>query len=171
MISFRNNIVLVLLLVSLSVSGQEYKKQVGIRLGVTSGIAGKVIKDNRTAIEGSLGFRTGGIQMYMLLESYHPMVVTDRARWMIYFGGGAHIGYINGYEKVKRWSNTYGYYWDEFHIAGPVLGLDAVFGSDIVFEKVPIVLSLEFKPFIEAQAFQRVKVNFWDFGFGIAYRF
>jgi len=171
MFSLRNNIVLVLLLVSLSVSSQEYKKQIGIRLGVTSGIAGKVIKDNRTAIEGSLGFRTGGLQMYMLLESYRPMVVTDRVRWMIYFGGGAHIGYINGYEKVKRWSNTYGYYWDEFHIAGPVLGLDAVFGSDITFEKVPIVLSVEFKPFIEAQAFQRVKVNFWDFGFGIAYRF
>jgi len=165
------NVVLILLLFSLGLTAQEYQKQVGVRLGVTSGISGKVIKDNRTAIEGSLGFRTGGVQMYVLLESYHSLLITNKIQWMIYFGGGAHMGYINGYERVKRWSNTYGYYWDEFHIAGPVLGLDAVFGSDITFEKVPVVLSLEFKPFIEAQAFQRVKVNFWDFGLGVAYRF
>ena len=171
MFSRRNYIALVLLLASLSITAQEYNKQVGIRLGVTSGIAGKVIKDNRTAIEGSLGFRAGGVQMYMLLESYHPLKITNQVRWMVYFGGGAHIGYINGYERVRRWSNSYGYYWDEFYISGAVLGMDAVFGSDITFAKVPVVLSLEFKPFVEAQAFQRVKVNFWDFGFGIAYRF
>lgn len=156
---------------SFVIFAQEYDKQVGIRLGVTSGISGKVIKDDRTAIEGALGFRDGGIQIYGLLESYHPIIKTNTAHWMWYFGGGGHLGYINGYNKVRRWSNTAGYYYEEQRVSGMVIGLDAVFGTDYTFHKAPITLSIEFKPYIELQSFSQVKVNFWDFGFGIAYRF
>ena len=163
-------LIIVLLLFS-SVFGQVYEKQIGMRLGVTSGISGKVIKDDRTAIEGTLGFRDGGIQLFALLESYHPIIKTNTVHWMLYYGGGGHVGYIDGYNKVRRWSNTAGYYWEEQRIAGPVIGIDAVFGTDYTFHKVPITLSIEFKPFIELQSFQKVKVYFWDFGFGIAYRF
>ncbi len=164
-------LLLFVILLSLGLSAQVYEKQVGIRLGVTSGFSGKVIKDDRTAIEGSLGFRNGGIQLYGLLESYHPLIQTRKAHWMIYFGGGGHVGYINGYDKTRRWSNTSGYYWEEYRVSGPVIGIDGVFGTDYTFYKVPITLSVEFKPFLELQTFQTLKVNFWDFGFGIAYRF
>lgn len=167
----KTKIFLFLLLFTTVVIGQDYDKQVGLRLGVTSGISGKVIKSDRTAIEGVLGFRDGGIQIYGLLESYHPIIKTNSTHWMWYFGGGGHLGYINGYNKVRRWSNSSGYYYEEERISGMVIGLDAVFGTDYTFNKVPITLSLEFKPYIELQAFRQVKVNFWDFGFGIAYRF
>ena len=159
------------LLFSLTAFTQIYDKQIGLRMGVTSGLSGKVIKNDRTAIEGSLGFRDGGIQLIGLLEAYHPIIKTNSVHWMFYYGGGGHVGYIDGYNKVRRWSNTAGYFWEEQRIAGPVLGIDAVFGTDYTFHKVPITLSIEFKPFIELQAFQHFKVNFWDFGFGIAYRF
>lgn len=162
---------LITLLFSTVMFAQVYEKQIGIRLGVTSGISGKIIKDDRTAIEGTLGFRDGGIQLVVLLESYHPIIKTNTVHWMFYYGGGGHVGYINGYNKVRRWSNTAGYYWEEVWIAGPVIALDAVFGTDYTFNKVPITLSLEFKPYLELQAFQKVQVNFWDFAFGIAYRF
>ena len=158
-------------LFSTAMFAQVYEKQIGIRLGVTSGISGKVIKDNRTAIEGTLGFRDGGIQLIGLLEAYQPLIKTNTVHWMLYYGGGGHVGYIDGYNKVRRWSNSAGYYWEEQRIAGPVIGIDAVFGTDYTFHKVPITLSIEFKPFLELQAFQKLKVNFWDFGFGIAYRF
>jgi hypothetical protein len=162
---------LAFLVISSAAFTQSYDKQVGIRLGVTSGLSGKVIKDDRTAIEGALGFRDGGIQLIGLLEAYHPLIKTNTVHWMLYYGGGGHVGYIDGYNKVRRWSNTAGYYWEEQRIAGPVIGIDAVFGTDYTFHKVPITLSIEFKPFVELQAFQHFKVNFWDFGFGIAYRF
>ena len=164
-------IFLLVILFSSAAFAQMYEKQIGIRLGVTSGISGKVIKDDRTAIEGVLGFRDGGIQLIVLLEAYQPLIKTNTVHWMLYYGGGGHVGYINGYNKVRRWSNTAGYYWEEQRISGPVLGIDAVFGTDYTFHKVPITLSIEFKPFLELQAFQKLKVNFWDFGFGIAYRF
>lgn len=150
---------------------QVYEKQVGLRLGVTSGITGKIIKNDRTAIEGILGFRDGGMQIYGLVESYHPLIKTNTTHWMIYFGGGAHMGYVNGYSKERRWSNTAGYYYDEIRVAGMVLGLDGVIGTDYTFNKVPITLSLEFKPYFELQDFWNFDVNFWDVGFGIKYSF
>ena len=165
------SIFLLLFMGTSALFAQVYEKQIGIRFGVTSALSGKVIKDDRTAIEGGLGFRDGGIQLIGLLEAYHPLIKTNTVHWMLYYGGGGHVGYIDGYNKVRRWSNTAGYYWEEQRIAGPVLGIDAVFGTDYTFHKVPITVSVEFKPFMELQNFKKLKVNFWDFGFGVAYRF
>ena len=164
-------IILIILSLSTSSFAQMYEKQVGLRLGVTSGISGKIIKNDRTAIEGILGFRDGGIQMYGLVESYHPLIKTNKTHWMIYFGGGAHMGYVNGYMKERRWSNTAGYYYEEIKVVGMVLGLDGIIGTDYTFNKVPITLTLEFKPYLELQDFWNFKVNFWDVGFGIKYSF
>jgi len=59
-------IILFSLIANITVA-QVYEKQLGLRLGVTSGLSAKVIKDNRTAIEGVFGFRDGGIQIYVYL--------------------------------------------------------------------------------------------------------
>jgi len=154
-----------------TVFSQIYEKQVGILMGVTSGITGKVIKEDRVAIAGIFGFRNGGVQIYGLLESYHPIIKTNTQRWMMYFGGGGHIGYIDGYNRVRRWSNTSGYYWEEQRTSGAVIGIDGVVGTEYTFNKVPITISLQFKPFLELQSFQKFKVGFWDVGFGITYSF
>lgn len=166
-------VALTILFIAFSITGfsQVFEKQVGLRLGVTPGITGKIIKNDKTAIEGVLGFREGGLQLYGLVESYHPIIKTNTQRWMMYFGGGGHIGYINGYNRVRRWSNTSGYYYEEQRIAGMVIGLDGVIGTEYTFPKVPITLSIEFKPFFEFQDFRNFYVNFWDFGFGIKYSF
>jgi hypothetical protein len=52
-----------------------------------------------------------------------------------------------------------------------VLGMDGVIGSEYTFSKVPVTLSVEFKPYVEWQNFNRFVANFWDFGFGIKYSF
>ncbi|MCF6342411.1 MAG: hypothetical protein L3J31_06355 [Bacteroidales bacterium] len=67
-------ILLIAFLFASGLSAQVYEKQLGIRMGLTSGISGKVIKDDRTAIEGALGFRKGGIQLIGLVEAYHPLI-------------------------------------------------------------------------------------------------
>lgn len=136
-----------------------------------SGITGKVIKDRKTAIEGTLGFRKGGVQLYTLLEAYKMLDKNTNQNWFMYFGGGAHVGFINGYNRVRRWSNTTGYYWDEERVSGPVFGLDAVMGVEYNFPVLPIVLFFEIKPMAELQSFNRVRINFWDTGIGIVYRF
>ena len=167
----KSALILIILSIAITAHSQFYEKQIGLRLGVTPGISGKIIKNDRTALEGILGFRNGGIQLYGLVESYHKLIKTNKHRWMMYFGGGGHLGYINGYTRVKRWSNTSGYYYEEQRIAGMVIGLDGIVGTEYTFPKVPITLSIEFKPFVELQDFRRFYVNFWDFGFGIKYSF
>ncbi len=164
-------ITLVFSLFGFSLMSQGFTRQLGVRTGVTSGIGGKVIKDDKVAIDGLFGFRQGGMQLVVLLESYKPMIPARGQEWRIYFGGGGHVGWINGYNRMRRWSNSTGYYWEEQRVVGPVLGLDGIFGVEYNFIKNPLVLFAEFKPFVELQSFKHVKVNFYDFGVGIRYKF
>jgi len=149
---------------------QVFERQLGMRLGVMSGITGKVILDRKTAIHGTLGFRKGGVQLYTLLEVYKLLDKSTNQNWYLYFGGGAHVGYINGYNRVRRWSNSTGYYWEEQRASGPVFGLDAVMGVEYNIPALPLVLFCEFKPMVELQNFNRFKANFWDTAIGIVYR-
>lgn len=158
------------LLIGFSAVSQEFSREIGLRTGYASGLSGKVIKDNKVALEGLLGFRQGGLQMVLLVESYHPLIPARAEEWKIYFGGGGHVGWVNGYNRVRRWSNSTGYYFEEQRIAGPVVGLDGVFGTEYNFLRAPIVIFAEFKPFVELQSFKKVKVNFWDFGIGIRFK-
>ena len=164
-------LIILFLTTALFVNSQTYEKQVGFRLGVTFGITGKIIKNDWAAIEGILGFRQGGLQFYGLVESYHPIIKTNTQRWMMYFGGGGHLGYLNGYNRTRRWSNTSGYYYEEERIVEAVFGIDGVIGSEYTFKNTPLTISVEFKPYVELQDFRKFKVNFWDFGFGIKYSF
>ncbi len=163
--------VILILAFGISAQSQIYERQFGVRLGVMSGITGKVIKDKKTAIEGTLGFRKGGVQLYTLIEAYKMLDKNTNQDWYLYFGGGAHVGYINGYNKVRRWSNSTGYYWEEERASGPVIGIDAVMGVEYNFPVIPLALFFEIKPLVELQSFNKIRSNFYDTGFGIVYRF
>ena len=168
-----NRILSLLLLIAfeLSAHAQVFERQFGARIGTMSGITGKVILNKTTAIEGTLGFRKGGLQLYTLLESYKALDKKTHNNWFLYFGGGAHVGYVNGYNKIRRWSNTSGYYWDEERTSGPVIGLDAVIGFEYNLPDTPLTMFLELKPLIELQSFNKVRTFFYDVGVGIVYRF
>lgn len=149
---------------------QSFERQLGVRLGPMSGITGKVVMNKKTAIQGTLGFRKGGVQLYTLLEVYKGLDKNTTQNWFFYFGGGAHIGYINGYNRIRRWSNTSGYYWEEERAVGPVIGLDAIVGVEYNIPLVPLTIFFEFKPMVELQNFDKIRPNFWDTGIGIVYR-
>ena len=164
-------IIVVVIIFGLSSQSQVFERQLGVRLGTMSGITGKVIMNKKTAIEGALGFRKGGIQLYTLLESYKVLDKNTNQNWYMYFGGGAHVGYVNGYNRIRRWSNTAGYYWEEEHTSGSVIGLDAVMGVEYNIPNVPLVLFVQIKPLVELQSFNKVRAFFYDAGVGIVYRF
>ncbi len=163
--------IILLCIIGFSSQSQSFERQIGLRLGVMSGITGKVIKDKNTAIEGTLGFRKGGVQLYTLLEAYKVLDGNTNQSWFLYFGGGAHLGFVNGYNRVRRWSNSTGYYWEEERTAGPVIGLDAIMGIEYNFKALPIALFFEIKPLVELQSFNKIRTNFYDSGLGIVYRF
>lgn len=164
-------IILSLLILFASFAGaQSFERQLGVRLGTTPGINAKVVLNKKTAIQGILGFRKGGVQLYTLLEAYKLLDKNRNRAWYMYFGGGGHIGYINGYNRIRRWSNTSGYYWEEERASGPVFGIDAIMGVEYNLPVVPLSLFVEFKPMVEFQSFNKVRTNFWDSAIGIVYR-
>lgn len=160
-----------MLMFSMSMYGQFFEQRVGLRMGYTSGISGKIIKDRKIALEGMLGFRNGGIQVYGLLESQKPLIDDGIHDLQLFMGGGAHVGYVNGIEKYRSYNSPSGVHYYEELIAGPVVGLDVIFGTEYTFIKVPLTVAIDFKPFVELQSFRRVKVNFYDIAFSIRYTF
>ncbi|PLX12835.1 MAG: hypothetical protein C0598_05260 [Marinilabiliales bacterium] len=148
-----------------------YEQRLGIRMGYTSGITGKIIKDRRVALEGMLGFRKGGMQIYGLIERQKPLIVDGIHDFQIYFGGGAHLGYVNGIDRYRSYNSPNGVVYYEERVVGPVIGLDGIFGVEYTLLKVPITFTASFKPFFELQSFYKFKANFYDFAFVIKYTF
>lgn len=164
-------ITLIIAVITVTGYSQNYERQLGMRFGTMAGISGKVIVNKATAIQGTLGFRKGGVQLYTLLEAYKCLDKSSNQNWYLYFGGGAHIGYVNGYNRIRRWSNTNGYYSEEERAIGPVFGLDVIMGVEYNIPAIPLVVFFEVKPLVELQNFDRVRTHFWDNGIGIAYKF
>ncbi|MDD4372500.1 MAG: hypothetical protein PHG67_01145 [Bacteroidales bacterium] len=161
-------------LITFSVSGfaQSYDHQLGARFGLMSGFTAKVVKNETVALHGTLGFRTGGVQLYGLIEKYTPIFRSSKYQWYAYFGGGAHFGFVNGYNQVRRWSEYDDYKKVENQFtSGFVIGPDAVLGIEFHIPGVPLIIFSEIKPFVELQSFNRIYPHFYDFGVGLTYQF
>jgi len=151
---------------------QENQKQAGFRFGNTTGFTGRIITENNFAFEGILGFRNGGAQIYGLFEVRKPIYLNRVENMFLYFGGGAHIGFVRWNEYDQHYDPYHDYYDDNYawH-TGAAFGLDGIIGMEYAFNSAPISLAVDFKPFVELYGPFLMKVNFWDFGFHIRYNF
>jgi hypothetical protein len=77
---------------SLSLSAQNYKAAVGIRLGTEIGITGKYRIGERSTLEGMLqtSFRYPSSQFSLLYERHYPIITKGLN---MYLGIGPHIGW------------------------------------------------------------------------------
>jgi hypothetical protein len=162
-----------LTLMVLMAGAQENSKQAGFRFGNTTGFTGRIITENNFAFEGILGFRSGGAQVYGLFELRKPLYLNRLDNMFLYFGGGAHIGFVrwSEFEEYNDPYNNY-YYYDyyDWH-TGPAFGLDGMIGMEYCFNAAPISLAVDFKPFFEIYGPFLMRANFWDFGFHVRYNF
>lgn len=170
-IIYRIFMIMALALVILQVQAQENLKQAGFRFGNTTGFTGRIITENNFAFEGILGFRNGGAQIYGLFEVRKPLYLNRLENTFLYFGGGAHIGFVrwNEYDQYYDPYNPDQYYYD-WHF-GPAFGLDGIIGMEYSFSSAPISMAVDFKPFFEVYGPFLMRANFWDFGFHIRYNF
>jgi hypothetical protein len=129
---------------------------------------------SKAEAQGILGFRNGGAQIYGLFEVRKPLYLNRVENMFLYFGGGAHIGFVrwNEYDQYYGPYNNNHYYYDNYdwHF-GPAFGLDGIIGMEYSFNSAPISLAVDFKPFFEVYGPFLMRVNFWDFGFQIRYNF
>ena len=173
-ITIRIFMLMALTLLIAAADAQENKKQAGFRFGNTTGFTGRIITENNFAFEGILGFRSGGAQLYGLFEVRQPLYLNRVENMFLYFGGGAHIGFVrwNEYDEYYDPYN-HNYYYDDYYDwhTGAAFGLDGIIGMEYSFNSAPISLAADFKPFFEVYGPFLMRVNFWDFGFHVRYNF
>ena len=170
-------IVLFLITGGKQLSAQDYRTAIGIRTGVTSGFTYKSIYDRNKAVEALMTFRHDGFQLTGMAMQYTPAFEnkTDRAFW--YVGAGGHVGY-------HRWSNNsfllpvdtsssgaiiYDRVYDKPNRTSPALGFDFVMGLEYQLETMPLLIGVEYKPYIGIFGPSRVARSFVDFAFTARY--
>jgi len=169
---FRFVIILFLITIMLGqASAQEKQFQAGFRFGATTGFTGRSINSDMWALEGILGFRNGGAQLYGLLEKHTRLEFPRTDRFFLYYGGGAHIGFVGWHKYYDSDYYSHRNYWDRYTNYGVAFGIDGILGLEYRFEAVPITLGVDFKPFFEFYGPFYFRVNFWDFSGGIRYTF
>lgn len=113
---------------------QDYQTGFGLRGGWSNGITIKHFIQEDKAIEGILSSRWRGLEITGLYEIHDQAFNEDRLNW--YYGFGGHVGLYQG--DNGRWSR------DDDNFA--VLGVDGILGIEYNFRKIPINISLDWKP-------------------------
>ena len=112
---------------------QEQEASLGIRIGTSNGISCKAYLSPKNAGELILILRSGGFNVTGL---YERQLAVKNSRTFFYFGAGAHVGYI--YSIL--WENI-----DETKDPS-IIGIDGVIGLEYLCAKIPLGLSLDWKP-------------------------
>ena len=129
-----------------SLSAQNYKNEIGLRLGGSGGLTYRYHLNEGNAIEGMLWFGwNNAINVTALYEWSQPVINDD---FSLYYGAGAHIGAA----------------YNDFAI-----GVDGIVGLEYQIPNAPIAISLDYKPAINFIHFNAY--GFFDFALGVKYTF
>jgi hypothetical protein len=126
-------------------SKAQYNSAIGIRIGGTSGVAGKYFYQPTKAVEGIIGTFGNGFSLTGLIEKYSPVYNADGL--YVYYGGGAHLAFYNG---RNRYNSYFGREVDYRGDNGVGFGINGIIGLEYRLpEDIPIAISFDLKPFIE----------------------
>ena len=152
------------------VYGQFANRQAGLRMGYRGGLfyqSGVQAGNAEVAYNALLSFQKGGIQLTGLKIIYEPSF--SRLSPDIYFswGYGAHLGYLYS-DHLKSMGEDYYFEGPRFC---PLLGVDGWLSAEYRVHEIPLIVSLNYKPFIEITVPAFVKVMPWDFALSVSYVF
>ncbi|MBW4888624.1 hypothetical protein KXQ82_02810 [Mucilaginibacter sp. HMF5004] len=121
---------------------QSYPVAVGAKFGgYENGLSVKYFMQKNAALEGILGFRSHGVVLTGLYEIHQTAFNVPELKF--YYGGGAHIGSINGdYSRFGSDSQKY-------NGSTLLLGADGVIGLEYKIPNAPIAISLDLNPRLE----------------------
>lgn len=141
-------LVVSLILTSQSVFSQDYKFGIGIRFSnssptLSNSISAKYFLDASSALEGLLSYGGSRFGIGGLYQIHKPLNFPG-LQW--YYGAGAYLGFQS--------RNTY-------------LGPTGVIGLDYKFDKIPLNLSLDWKPELDILP----RIAFVPDAFGLSARF
>jgi hypothetical protein len=153
---------LILLIITISVSGQEHTQAVGIRGGLTSGVEYRYFFDQKFAGKLLLGIRDRGLFIHGLFEVHQPGLFPFSNQMYFVYGAGIHAGY-------QRWDkNTMsGQIERTSTVTKIAAGIDGLIGLEYDLEILPIILGIEVKPFMDFWGQYGIEAIPWDFAFTV----
>jgi hypothetical protein len=145
--------------------GADYNTGIGIRFGYDGGASIKHFIKENAALEGILSAAWGyrGFRLTGLYEVHKQLPNAEGFKW--YFGGGAHVGFYDGYYWNGYHNGKNIYYYDRLYT---IVGVDGILGLEYKFEDAPFTLGLDVKPYVNLWGWGS---HFWDGGFSARYVF
>ena len=162
--------ILFLVIIFQKVNSQDYINAVGFRTGGTSGFCYKTFVNDYKALEGILSFRNNGVQLTALIETYSPANFNINENLFLYYGYGAHVGFLKKYDDNNFPFSIFEPNKSMFRTR-PVIGADAIIGIEYRFVSLPVIAALDTKPYIEFFGFPFIKTKLFDIGISVKYTF
>jgi hypothetical protein len=149
---------------------QELVKQAGVRTGYRGGLFLQGTTGAGTAEIGysaMLGFNNNGIQLTGLRIIYETSLSEISPDLYFAWGYGGHAGFIIT-DHLGYFGERYNFGHDRFC---PLLGADGWAAAEYRFHDIPLVISLNIKPFVELTIPAFVKIMPGDIGLSVSYVF
>ena len=159
-----------LLIISGTGYGQGAIKQAGFRTGYRGGLFFQLTSGAGNAEIGynaMAGFNENGVQFTGLRIVYETNLPSISPDLFFSWGYGGHFGFIVT-DHLSYFGERYDFENDRFC---PLLGADGWAAIDYRFREMPIVVSLNVKPYVEMTVPAFVKVMPVDIGIAVSYVF
>lgn len=144
-----------LVVITSTMSAQNYRTGIGARVGFFNGLTVKHFVNRNNAVEGILNFRWDGVIITGLYEWQNPL--PNAQGFDYYLGLGGHIGVFDNYHRNK----------DKNRDGTTIVGLDLIVGLEYTFPQAPFTIGLDYKP-----AFNFIGDNhIWADGLALNLRF
>jgi hypothetical protein len=145
-------------------------RQAGLRLGYRSGLFYQVSSETGNAETGYnllMSFNNNGLQVTGLKLVYENSFHGISPNLFFGWGYGGHAGFIYS-DHIRSMGEDY-YLHDERFC--PLFGIDGWLTAEYRIRDIPIIVSLNLKPFVEITVPAFVRIMPGDFGFSVSYVF
>jgi hypothetical protein len=161
---------MLLLMACINLSAQISTRQAGVRMGYRSGIFYQVSSETgnaETGFNALLSFNNRGLQITGLRIVYENSLNGISPNLYLGWGYGGHAGYIYS-SHIKALGEDY-YFYDQ-HFC-PLIGVDGWLSAEYRIRDIPLVVSINYKPYFEITIPAFVRLMPADFAFSISYVF
>jgi hypothetical protein len=163
------SVLLIAFLIPYQAFSQNYR-QAGIRTGYRGGIFFQMTSNagnTETGYNAMLGFNNNGIQITGLRIIYEYSISKISPDLFFAWGYGAHTGFIVT-DNISYFGERYNFPDKRFC---PILGVDGWAAAEYRFRDIPMIISLNLKPYVELTIPAFVKIMPIDLGISVSYVF
>jgi hypothetical protein len=159
-----------ILLFPVILSGQLSTRQAGLRMGYRSGIFFQASSESGNAEIGynaMLSFYNNGIQITGLRIVYENSLSGISPNLFLGWGYGGHAGFVYT-DHLQQLGDDYYFQGRRFC---PLIGIDGWLAAEYRIQDMPIIISLNLKPYLEITIPAFVRFMPADFGISVSYMF